>query len=158
LARRLDVRYGEASSPEGPVILATGGYPVRLARERGLLIRSNPWSEGEGIALALERGAQAAPSDEFYGRAMPGPVREPDFVSASQLYGRYARAVNDRGEEFFPGEVSWSENDLAQAIAAQPDGRAWYELDAEALARPEVAGRLPYAQETEPLPEGGLRV
>ena len=66
--------------------------------------------------------------------------------------------MNDRGEEFFPGEVSWSENDLAQAIAAQPGGRAWYELDAEALARPEVAEKLPYAQETEPLPGGGLRV
>jgi hypothetical protein len=32
------------------------------------------------------------------------------------------------------------------------------ELDAEALARPEVAERLPYAQETEPLSGGGLRV
>ena len=112
------------------MIVATGGYPVRLARERGLLVRSNPWSEGDGIALALERGATEAPSGEFYGRAMPGPVPEQDFVRASQLYGRFARRVNDRGEEFFPGEVSWSENDLAQAIAAQPGGRAWYELDA----------------------------
>ena len=105
-----------------------------------------------------ERGAAQAPSGEFYGRAMPGPVPEEDFVRASQLYGRFARPVNDRGEEFFPGEVSWSENDLAQAIAAQPGGRAWYELDPEALARPEVAEKLPYAQETEPLPGGGLRV
>ena len=67
-------------------------------------------------------------------------------------------AVNDLGEEFFPGEPSWSENDLAQAIAAQPGGRAWYELDAAALERPEVADRIPFAQETEPLPGGGLRV
>ena len=140
------------------MIVATGGYPVRLAQERGLLIRSNPWSEGDGIALALERGAVEAPSGEFYGRAMPGPVPEQQFVVASQLYGRFARRVNDRGEEFFPGEVSWSENDLAQAIAAQPGGRAWYELDQEALARPEVAEKLPYARETEPLPGGGLRV
>ena len=62
------------------MIVATGGYPVRLARERGLLVRSNPWSEGDGIALALERGATEAPSGEFYGRAMPGPVPEQDFV------------------------------------------------------------------------------
>jgi NAD(P)-binding Rossmann-like domain len=158
LARGLDIRYGEAVAPEGPVIVATGGYPVRLAQERGLLIRSNPWSDGGGIALALERGAREAPSGEFYGRAMPGPVPEQDFVRASQLYGRFARRVNDRGEEFFRGEASWSENDLAQAIAAQPGGRAWYELDPEALARPEVAEKLPYAQETEPLPGGGLRV
>src|SRR6478672_8578715 len=158
LARGLDIRYREAAAPEGPVIVATGGYPVRLAQERGLLIRSNPWSEGDGAALALERGATEAPSGEFYGRAMPGPVPEQQFVVASQLYGRFARRVNDRGEEFFPGEVSWSENDLAQAIAAQPGGRAWYELDPAALARPEVAERIPFAHETEPLPDGGLRV
>jgi succinate dehydrogenase/fumarate reductase flavoprotein subunit len=158
LVRGLDIRYREVAAPEGPVIVATGGYPVRLAQERALLVRSNPWSAGGGIALALERGATEAPSGEFYGRAMPGPVPEQQFVVASQLYGRFARRVNDRGEEFFPGEVSWSENDLAQAIAAQPGGRAWYELEPGALARPEVAEKLPYAQETEPLPGGGLRV
>jgi succinate dehydrogenase/fumarate reductase flavoprotein subunit len=148
------------SSPEedGLLVVATGGYPVRLAGKRGLLVRSNPWSEGQGIDVALARGAAEAPSEEFYGRAMPGPVPEEHFVAASQLYGRFARRVNDLGEEFFPGEVSWSENDLAQAIAAQPGGRAWYELDAEALARPEVAEKLPYTQETEPLRGGGLRV
>jgi succinate dehydrogenase/fumarate reductase flavoprotein subunit len=123
-----------------------------------LLVRSNRWSEGDGIGLALRQGAEALASDEFYGRAMPGPVPEEQFVAASQLYGRFARRVNDLGEEFFPGKPSWSENDLAQAIAAQPGGRAWYELDAAALASPEVAERVRYAQETEPLPGGGLRV
>jgi len=157
-----EITYGSRALPVGPfaapLVVATGGYPVRLARERGLLVRSNRWSAGDGIGLALSRGAEEAPSEEFYGRAMPGPVPEEQFVAASQLYGRFARRVNDRGEEFFPGEVTWSENDLAQAIAAQPDGRAWYELDAAALTRPEVAEKLPYAQETEPLPGGGLRV
>ena len=144
---------------EGPLILATGGFPVRLARERGLLVRSNRWSEGDGIDLGRARGAELTGGlDEFYGRALPGPVPEQQYVAASQLYGRFARRVNDRGEEFFPGEPSWSENDLAQSIARQPGGRAWYELDAEALERPEVAERLPYAQETEPLSGGGLRV
>jgi succinate dehydrogenase/fumarate reductase flavoprotein subunit len=154
-----EVTFGRSSAEgDGPLVVVTGGYPVRLARERGLLVRSNPWSEGDGIELALARGAAEAPSDEFYGRAMPGPVPEGQFVAASQLYGRFARRVNDRGEEFFPGEVTWSENDLAQAIADQPGGRAWYELDATALARPEVAEKLPYAQETESLEGGGLRV
>ena len=141
-----------------PLVVATGGYPVRFARDRGLLVRSNRWSEGDGIDLVLARGGEAAPSDEFYGRAMPGPVPEEQYVAATQLYGRFARPVNDLGVAFFPGEPSWSENDLAQAIAHQPGGRAWYELDPAALARPEVAERLPYAQETEPLPGAGLRV
>jgi succinate dehydrogenase/fumarate reductase flavoprotein subunit len=154
-----EIEYGPARLPPGgPVILATGGYPVALARERRLLLRSNPWSEGDGIAYALEHGAARAPSDEFYGRALPGPVPEDEFVGAAQLYGRFARRVNDRGEGFFSGEVSWSEVDLVQAIAAQPGCRAWFELDAAALTRPEVAERLPYARETEPLPGGGLRV
>ncbi|HSS74064.1 MAG TPA: FAD-dependent oxidoreductase [Gaiellaceae bacterium] len=153
-----DVELAAALRAEAPLIIATGGYPVRLARERGLLVRSNPWSDGGGIDFALEGGAEAAPSVEFYGRAMPGPVPEEQFVAASQLYGRFARPVNDLGEEFFAGEPSWSENDLAQAIAAQPGGRAWYELDAAALERPEVADRIPFAQETEPLSDGGLRV
>ena len=154
-----EVEYGRAELPsDRPLILATGGYPVALARQRGLLVRSNPWSEGDGIAFAVEHGAEAAPSDEFYGRALPGPVPEDEFVAAAQLYGRFARRVNDQGEEFFPGEVSWSETDLAQAIAAQPGGRAWYELDAAQLDRREVAERLRYARETEPLPGGGIRV
>ncbi len=148
---------GQLRPPAPPLVVATGGYPVRLARERGLLVRSNPWSGGDGIAIALVLGAGPAPSDEFYGRAMPGPVPEEQYVAASQLYGRFARRVNDLGEEFFPGEPSWSENDLVQAIAGQPGGRAWYELDAAALARSEVAACLPYAQETEAL-AGGKRV
>jgi fumarate reductase flavoprotein subunit len=157
-----EIAYGTRRLPVGPLaaplVVATGGYPVRLARERGLLVRSNPWSEGDGVGVAVARGAQPAPSDEFYGRAMPGPVPEEQYVAAAQLYGRFARRVNDLGEEFFPGEPSWSENDLVQAIARQPGGRAWYELDVAALARPEVAERLSYAQETEPLPGGGRRV
>jgi fumarate reductase flavoprotein subunit len=118
----------------GPLVLATGGFPVRLAAERGLLARANPWSDGGGIDYARERGAALTGGlEEFYGRALPGPVAEELFVSAAQLYGRFARRVNDRGEEFFPGEPSWSENDLAQAIARQPGGRAWYVLDERAL-------------------------
>src|SRR6476620_234335 len=152
------IELAATGEPEAPLVVATGGYPVRLARERGLLVRSNPWREGDGIGLALRRGAEALASDEFYGRAMPGPVPEEQFVAASQLYGRFARRVNDLGEEFFPGKPSWSENDLAQAIAAQPGGRACYEIDAAALGSPEVAERVRHAQETEPLPGGGLRV
>jgi NADPH-dependent 2,4-dienoyl-CoA reductase/sulfur reductase-like enzyme len=43
--------------PEEPLVLATGGFPVRLARERGLAVRSNAWSEGDGLDFGLARGA-----------------------------------------------------------------------------------------------------
>src|SRR5262245_35340087 len=80
-----EIEYGRAELPSGePLILATGGYPVALARGRDLLVRSNPWSDGGGIAFAVEHGATRSPSDEFYGRALPGPVPEGEFVAAAQ--------------------------------------------------------------------------
>src|SRR5512132_1723409 len=41
-----------------PLVLATGGFHVRLARELELPIRGNPWSEGDGLDLALARGGE----------------------------------------------------------------------------------------------------
>jgi fumarate reductase flavoprotein subunit len=117
-----------------PRIVATGGFGARLARERGLLLRANRWSEGDGLAYALARGADlTAGMDEFYGRNMPGDVDESLFVAASQLYGAHALVLDDEGREFFPGEPSWSETDLVQATARQPGGAAWYVVDAGAL-------------------------
>jgi fumarate reductase flavoprotein subunit len=125
-------------------ILATGGFqgdPALVAEHirpaHQLRLRANPWSVGDGLRLALERGGTlSAGMDEFYGRNMPdADFTEAEFVSQAQLYGRYARVFNDRGEEFFPGEVSWSENDLVQATARQPGARAWYVLDDEALTQ-----------------------
>ena len=70
---------------------------MRLARERGLLLRANRWSSGDGLDFALARGAATAGDlDEFYGRAMPAPpAQSPSRTSSelSQLYGRYAEVV-----------------------------------------------------------------
>jgi succinate dehydrogenase/fumarate reductase flavoprotein subunit len=120
-------------SRRSPLVLATGGFPVRLAQERGLLVRSNQWSAGDGLDHARSAGAALAGDlDEFYGRALPAPparFREQDYVALSQLYGGRARVLNERGEEFFPGRPAWHENDLAQAIARQPGGTAWFQLE-----------------------------
>src|SRR5262249_26722969 len=111
---------------EPPVLLATGGFGGRLAGERGLFLRANPWSEGDGLDFAVARGAQSTPGmDEFYGRAMPAPparIREEDFVPLAQLYGREARVFTDDWSEITPLRVAWHENDLAQLIGR----RAWY--------------------------------
>jgi fumarate reductase flavoprotein subunit len=125
-----DVRLDETT--DEPVILATGGFPARLAREKGLLLRANPWSEGDGLDLALARGASTAGDlDEFYGRAMAAvdELAETDFVHLSQLYGRFASVTSQDGRERFDGEPSWSEIDLAQQIARWPGGRAWYAVE-----------------------------
>ena len=111
---------------EAPLLLSTGGFPGRLARERGLLLRANPWSEGDGLDFAVRRGGATTPGmDEFYGRVMPAPparIREEDFVPLAQLYGRQARVFTEDWREITPPKVAWHENDLAQLVGP----RAWY--------------------------------
>jgi fumarate reductase flavoprotein subunit len=127
-----------------PTILATGGFPTSLAERHGLLVRSNPWSSGDGMRLARGRGAALVGDlDEFYGRNLPAPparVTRDRFVELAQLYGAHALVVNERGEEFAPEPLSWSETDLVQATARQPSARAWYVVDGRALGI-EIRGR-----------------
>lgn len=126
LARDVELGTPLPADAGPPLLLATGGFPVRLARERGLLLRANPWSEGDGLDFALARGATATEAmGEFYGRVMPAPparIREEDFVPLSQLYGREARVFDEEWREITPPQVAWHENDLAQLIGR----RAWY--------------------------------
>jgi fumarate reductase flavoprotein subunit len=129
LARDVELETPLPEDAEGPVVLATGGFPKRLAEQHGLLLRANPWSDGAGLDFACARGAGVTGGmEEFYGRAMPAPpaaIREEDFVPLSQLYGRWARVFTDDGREITPPSVAWHENDLAQTIGAG----AWYVLD-----------------------------
>jgi succinate dehydrogenase/fumarate reductase flavoprotein subunit len=146
------VRYeATPAGDESPLILATGGFQGNEGLVRRyvgpaapLRLRANRWSAGDGLRLGQARGAAlSAGLDEFYGRNMPdADFSEPEFVSLAQLYGRYARVFNERGEEFFEGEASWSENDLVQATARQPGAKAWYVVDEAALARPVRGGTV----------------
>ena len=147
-----DVRLGETVS--APRILATGGFQgdadlvaEHIGPAAPLRLRANPWSSGDGLRTAVAAGAElSAGMSEFYGRNMPdADFAEEQFVPLAQLYGRVARVFNERGEEFFEGEVSWSENDLVQATARQPGAQAWYVLDDEALADPAVADKVALA-------------
>lgn len=125
-----DVRLGQPF--EDAHVLATGGFAAGLARDRGLLLRASPWSEGDGLAYGLARGADlSAGMDEFYGRALPAPVDEADYVRASQLYARHALVLDDDGSDL--GEAAWHESDIVQRF---PGGAAWYVVDARALRAP----------------------
>ena len=124
-------------------ILSTGGFQgdpglveTYIKPAGPLRLRANRWSTGDGLRTGLTLGARlSAGMDEFYGRNMPDDdFTEADFVPQAQLYGRFARVYNERGEEFFAGDVSWSESDLVQATARQPNARAWYVLDDVALS------------------------
>ena len=131
LAERVDLRLQTALAPdaEPPVVLATGGFGRRLAEERGLFLRANPWSTGDALDWAIAQGAYVTPGiGEFYGRAMPAqPARiaEEDFVRLSQLYGSEARVLTDDGRDITPRKVAWHENDLAQLIGPS----AWYVVE-----------------------------
>ena len=126
-----------------PTILCTGGFAAsddlvtRYVRPAASLrLRAAPWSTGDGLCHALDRGASLSSGmDEFYGRNMPdAPWDETQLVTLSQLYGRFARIFDEDGVEFFShDEVSWSETNVVQATAHRRDARAYYLLDEDAL-------------------------
>ena len=127
------------------VILASGGFAANpdlvqryIIRGQGRMrLRAHPWSTGDGFLAALEAGALASAGlDEFYGRNLPAPPAEfapEEFVEVSQLYGRYAVAINRDGERYADEAADWSETALTRATASQPDLRAWYVVDGAAL-------------------------
>jgi fumarate reductase flavoprotein subunit len=127
------------------VILASGGFagdPELVGRHiiRGpgrMRVRAHPRSTGDGFRAALRKGALASAGlDEFYGRNLPAPPADfpPErFVEVSQLYGRYAVAVNAGGERYADEGADWSETALTRATAHQTGLYAWYVLDARGL-------------------------
>jgi len=131
------------------VILASGGFaanPELVGRHiiQGpgqMRLRAHPWSTGEGFLAALAAGArESAGLDEFYGRNLPAPPAEfpPErFVEVSQLYGRYAVALNRNGERYADEAADWSETALTKATAGQPGLYAWYLVDGVGLHRRE---------------------
>jgi succinate dehydrogenase/fumarate reductase flavoprotein subunit len=138
-----DVELGADGCVDDATILCTGGFAASselvtryIKPAASLRLRASPWSEGDGLAFALDRGASLTPGmDEFYGRNMPdAPWDETQLVSISQLYARFARIFDEDGVEFFDGgDVSWSETNVVQATAHRRDARAFYLLDARAL-------------------------
>jgi fumarate reductase flavoprotein subunit len=143
-ARAASIELGADGVGDGPTILCTGGFAASdelvaryIAPAGKLRLRANAWSTGDGLNSARARAAAlTAGLDEFYGRNMPdAPWDETQFVSASQLYGRFARIFDEDGVEFFRADdVSWSETNAVQATARRPGARAYYLLDEEALA------------------------
>ena len=113
-------------------ILSTGGFPVRLARERGLAAARESVERGGRARLRARarRGRPPATSTSSTGaRCLPAvQVAEQDFVRLSQLYGRFAEVTSEDGRERFEGDPGWSETELVQAIARWPGGRAWYRV------------------------------
>ncbi len=148
LARALDGETAVVGSipltiEERPLVLCTGGFAASeelvaryVAPAAPLRLRGNPWSTGDGLQHAAVRGAALTNGlDEFYGRNMPDAAwGEGELVSASQLYGRFARIFDRDGVEFFAAaDVSWSETNVVQETARRPGAIAYYVLDGTAM-------------------------
>ncbi|MGH3035126.1 MAG: FAD-dependent oxidoreductase, partial [Gaiellaceae bacterium] len=130
--------------PEGtPVVLATGGFqgsPGFVRRfitpeANSLVLRANRWSAGDGLRLALARGAELSQGmDEFYGRNLAAAphITPADFAPLAQVYARHSTVENLAGERYEPR--TWSEVDVVQWTARQPGARARYLVPDEALA------------------------
>ena len=156
LGRAGEVRLREPLEDVGadPLVLATGGFGAALARRLSLPLRASPWSDGDGLAAARERGAATSGGmDEFYGRAMPAPparIAEDDLVRLAQVYGRHALVLDEGGATVDSAHVAWHENDLVQEIARRQAGRAWYVVGDEVLEEPvgeaTVRGRIDAAR------------
>ncbi len=143
--RVIGVRSSDQTHAADAVVLASGGFasdPELVGRyiiggPGRMRVRAHPRSTGDGFRAALEEGALASAGlDEFYGRNLPAPPAEfpPErFVEVSQLYGRYAVAINARGERYADEGADWSETALTRATAHQPGLYAYYILDTAGL-------------------------
>jgi succinate dehydrogenase/fumarate reductase flavoprotein subunit len=126
-----------------PVVLATGGFAASrpmLGRNvtpqaEHVLIRAAPGATGDGLRLGLGAGGTLSGGmNEVYARLMPGPparVAPADFVSSSQLYAHHAVVTNAAGERF--QTRTWSEVDVAQWAARQPEALARLRVPTAAL-------------------------
>ena len=138
---------GEWIEDANAVILASGGFAANaelvgryiIQGPGRMRLRAHPWSTGDGFLAALDSGARESTGlDEFYGRNLPAPPASfsPErFVEVSQLYGRYAVAINSNGDRYADEAADWSETALTRATVRQPDLRAWYLLDGASLRR-----------------------
>jgi succinate dehydrogenase/fumarate reductase flavoprotein subunit len=139
---RLETALDEPPA-ETPVILATGGFAADrdLTRRHitpwadDLVLRSNPWSAGDGLRVGLAAGARTGLGmEQFYGRAMPAPparIEPGRFVGSAQLYARHASISDLAGDTYVAR--TWSEIDVVQWMARRPRARARYRVAEDAL-------------------------
>ena len=136
--RRLESTRRRADDPCDRRLPGERGAGRRAHPSRRLApLRANPGA----AATACVSDSRGAPSSLLGWRSStaatcPTPTSSEDIRPArAALRPLRAASTTSSGRSSFPGEVSWSENDLVQATAQQPGARAWYVLDDAALER-----------------------
>jgi hypothetical protein len=137
-------------------LLATGGFQGNRGllqqhlgdRAAHLLLRSNPYSTGDGLHLALAAGAATSGvMDAYYGHLIATPLpqfTEREFGRFARLYSENGVLVNVRGRRFTQEWLGDHVN--TQSVAEQPEGRAVLIID-ESIRRGTAAA--PVVQGTE---------
>lgn len=147
---RVKDRDGITTVGASATVLATGGFqadPELRARyihpnARSMLLRSNPFSAGSGMRLALEVGAALVDRmSGFYGHLICAPTRHfthTDFLDLTQYYSTYGVLINRSGERFT--DESRGDHLNSQAVVRQDGATAALVFD-ERIRRTYVVGR-----------------
>jgi succinate dehydrogenase/fumarate reductase flavoprotein subunit len=147
---RVRDRDGVTDITAPATLLATGGFQANLAlRERyfgpksaQLLLRSNPWSSGDGLMLGLAAGGVTRGTmDTFYGHLIGWPLGEflpADFVRLALVYSTESVLVNLHGQRFT--DESLGDHRNAQRVGEQPSGRALIVFDQRVRQGSAIAG------------------
>ena len=170
LGARLQDRSAIVNVRARHTILATGGFqanPALRARyihrnARGMLVRSNEHSVGDGLRLGLRAGATTSRfMDGFYGHLVGAPVArftEADYGPLSQYLSQYAILINVAGERFTDESARDALN--AQAVVRQPRRRAALVVDEhirrDLMGVPHIPG-LAYIDRFQTAIEAGAR-
>jgi succinate dehydrogenase/fumarate reductase flavoprotein subunit len=140
------------------VVLATGGFQAdpdlrreHLGHGSDILLRSNPYSTGDGLRLAREVGAGTAGEfSAFYGHSIASPVGafgSGDFGRLAVQFSAEGVVVNRQGVRFV--DESRCDHITAQLLVDQPDRRALVVVDRTILQSPSLgASRLVNGPET----------
>jgi succinate dehydrogenase/fumarate reductase flavoprotein subunit len=158
-----EVRLGatlDRIAPGAPtVVLATGGFGASAALRReylgphadGALVRGNPHSTGDGLALAIAAGGRATASmSTFYGHTMPAPPADPPpsrWTKVTQYASQDGVLLNLDGQRFFDESASMQDEVAATWIVRQRDARAVFVIDRALHDDAPVASRSPAAMQ-----------
>ena len=131
--RRIEARW---------TLLATGGFQAdqELRAEhihpqaRGIALRSNPYSAGDGLRLGLSAGGMFGRAGAgFYGHLVPAgvPLADPALFTALALYySEHGLLFNVNGERFT--DETAADHLTAMALVGQPEARGLLVGDAVA--------------------------
>jgi succinate dehydrogenase/fumarate reductase flavoprotein subunit len=131
---------GDLELPAERVVLATGGFQGNrelLARYVGpwageMILRSNPWSVGDGFLMGLEAGAAVSRGlHAFYGHLQPAPPAVQNASTWLKTTARYSMVsvlVNLAGERFVDESICDDAN--ARAAVRQDQAAVFALLDA----------------------------